>query len=223
MQNEMKSPKAGRVVEAEERSAGRYGGRRRSSDGDRIVPDPKCPHCGGTGWKIVERDGLSGAARCDCATVHRPEATNRQRSYPAELRTRVAWITSFCRRIIRLARTGLGMALRQAIGFARDFPAVTPPGLVIDRRSGNRQNASGRRRHEGAARIKVTSACSSIIRTCSTGSAPATTQASGTSDREAYRDGARCRCSDARRSGRASRHRMGGGHRDVDHHVSLQS
>ncbi|MGH9646938.1 MAG: ATP-binding protein, partial [Bryobacteraceae bacterium] len=26
-----------------------------------------CPICGGTGWKIIERAGLSGAERCRCA------------------------------------------------------------------------------------------------------------------------------------------------------------
>jgi DNA replication protein DnaC len=25
-----------------------------------------CADCGGTGWRVVERDGLSGAERCDC-------------------------------------------------------------------------------------------------------------------------------------------------------------
>lgn len=41
------------------------------------VPDPEarevtpwCPHCGGSGWQIVERsDGVSGAKRCICAAV----------------------------------------------------------------------------------------------------------------------------------------------------------
>lgn len=30
------------------------------------VSDSTCVQCGGTGWKIVERDGLSGAERCSC-------------------------------------------------------------------------------------------------------------------------------------------------------------
>jgi DNA replication protein DnaC len=33
---------------------------------------PPCPFCGGSGWRIVERDGLSGAERCDCALRERP-------------------------------------------------------------------------------------------------------------------------------------------------------
>jgi len=30
-----------------------------------------CPYCGGTGWKIVERNDVSGAERCDCAFTAR--------------------------------------------------------------------------------------------------------------------------------------------------------
>ena len=30
------------------------------------MPESVCPHCGGSGWKIVEREGVSGAERCDC-------------------------------------------------------------------------------------------------------------------------------------------------------------
>lgn len=29
-------------------------------------PDPNCERCGGEGWIIVERGGLSGADRCTC-------------------------------------------------------------------------------------------------------------------------------------------------------------
>jgi DNA replication protein DnaC len=31
-----------------------------------------CPQCGGTGWRIVEREGLSGAERCECVLRERP-------------------------------------------------------------------------------------------------------------------------------------------------------
>lgn len=35
----------------------------------------QCENCGGSGWKIVERDGVSGAERCDCVRIGR-EARN---------------------------------------------------------------------------------------------------------------------------------------------------
>jgi hypothetical protein len=31
----------------------------------------KCKDCGGSGWKIIERNGISGAARCQCGSVPR--------------------------------------------------------------------------------------------------------------------------------------------------------
>jgi len=31
--------------------------------------DPQCVFCAGSGWKIVEKDGVSGAARCPCGSV----------------------------------------------------------------------------------------------------------------------------------------------------------
>jgi len=31
------------------------------------MPESVCPHCGGSGWKIVERDDASGAERCKVA------------------------------------------------------------------------------------------------------------------------------------------------------------
>lgn len=30
-----------------------------------------CPHCAGSGWKIVERKGISGVARCPCGSIPR--------------------------------------------------------------------------------------------------------------------------------------------------------
>ncbi len=36
---------------------------------EKVVPN--CIHCHGSGWRIVERDGKSGAARCHCGSVPR--------------------------------------------------------------------------------------------------------------------------------------------------------
>lgn len=94
------------------------------------MPDPKCPHCGGTGWKIIERDGMSGAARCDCAAIHRPEGLLDGARIPPNYE-RASLDNFVLPQDNPIGRTGLGMALRQAMGFARDFPAVTPPGLLL--------------------------------------------------------------------------------------------
>jgi DNA replication protein DnaC len=94
------------------------------------MPDPKCVHCGGTGWRIVERDGLSGAARCECFSSGRHEALVESARIPPNYE-RASLETFLVPQDNPIARTGLGMALRQAMGFARDFPAVDPPGLLL--------------------------------------------------------------------------------------------
>lgn len=38
------------------------------------MPDSKCAVCGGTGWKIIEKDGLSAAERCECYRASRSES-----------------------------------------------------------------------------------------------------------------------------------------------------
>ena len=41
-----------------------------------------CPHCEGTGWKTVERDGVSGVERCDCALSERVRRLEQKANIP---------------------------------------------------------------------------------------------------------------------------------------------
>jgi len=41
-----------------------------------------CPECGGSGWKIVERDGLSGAEPCNCRLSRRVEELEERAGIP---------------------------------------------------------------------------------------------------------------------------------------------
>src|SRR6185437_9131936 len=94
------------------------------------MPDSTCPNCGGTGWKIVERAGISGALRCECASVRRGEALKENSKIP--LNYDGASLENFTiPQDNPIAKSGLGKALMQSRAFARDFPAVTPPGLLF--------------------------------------------------------------------------------------------
>lgn len=94
------------------------------------MADPKCPVCGGTGWKIVERDGMSGAARCGCVSSNRSEELLDGARIPPNYER--ASLESFAiPHDNPIAASGLGMALRQAMGFAREFPLADPPGLLL--------------------------------------------------------------------------------------------
>jgi DNA replication protein DnaC len=44
--------------------------------------NPDCPHCGGTGWKEVIHDGVTGVARCACVRPPAAEDLLRQSGIP---------------------------------------------------------------------------------------------------------------------------------------------
>lgn len=47
-------------------------------DKDRTeLVDVNCPHCHGSGWRIVERADASGATRCRCGSVPAPPSESR--------------------------------------------------------------------------------------------------------------------------------------------------
>src|SRR4051812_16467676 len=94
------------------------------------MANESCPICGGTGWKIVERAGLSGAEKCTCISISRARDIRETANIPPNYAQ--ASLDNFVLPPDNpTARTGLGMVLRQVTGFARDFPAVTPPGLLL--------------------------------------------------------------------------------------------
>ncbi|PYT10541.1 MAG: AAA family ATPase [Acidobacteria bacterium] len=95
------------------------------------MSETNCPLCGGTGWKIVERGGLSGAERCECASSARAVVAKDRANIPPNYEHASLDNFSVPGQENPVARTGLGMVLRQVKGFARDFPAVKPSGLLL--------------------------------------------------------------------------------------------
>jgi DNA replication protein DnaC len=89
-----------------------------------------CPICGGTGWKIVEKAGLSGAERCECAAGARLRAIQESSGIPPNYKS--ASLDNF--RVPQdnpAARAGLGTVLMQVRAFVREFPAEGRPGLLL--------------------------------------------------------------------------------------------
>jgi DNA replication protein DnaC len=97
------------------------------------MADTNCPICGGTGWKIIERAGLSGAERCDCATVNRQERLKDSASVPPNYEH--ASLDNFqVPENNPIEWRALGTVLMQVRKFARTFPALPdadPPGLLL--------------------------------------------------------------------------------------------
>src|SRR5579863_4641816 len=89
-----------------------------------------CPHCGGSGWKIVERDGSSGAERCVCRDVDRANALEDRAGIPPLYRN--ASLDNF-----RLpadnptANRGLASVLLTVKSFVREYPTEKRSGLLL--------------------------------------------------------------------------------------------
>jgi DNA replication protein DnaC len=89
-----------------------------------------CTVCDGTGWKIVERAGLSGAERCGCAAAARTLELKESANIPPNYRE--ASLDNFQMPADNpVARQGLGTVLMQVRSFAREFPASNRPGLLF--------------------------------------------------------------------------------------------
>ena len=94
------------------------------------MADENCPKCGGTGWRIVERSGLSGAEKCDCAAPNRAEVLLAKANIPANYQ-RATLDTFILPQDNPTARTGLATALMQVRKFVREFPTDDHNGLLL--------------------------------------------------------------------------------------------
>jgi len=89
-----------------------------------------CPHCGGSGWKIVERDGISGAEKCECAKEGRSERLEEGAAIP--LLYRNASFDSFqIPKDNDLAARDLSVTRQTVLNYAHEFPVAQKPGLLL--------------------------------------------------------------------------------------------
>ena len=89
-----------------------------------------CPICGGTGWKIVERAGLSGAEPCPCAGEARAEALKDGSAIPPKF-ARATLQNFVVPNDNPVTRPKLAGALVRVTAFAREFPTGDRQGLLI--------------------------------------------------------------------------------------------
>jgi len=89
-----------------------------------------CPACGGSGWKIVERDGVSGAERCECAKEGRSERLEESAGIPPLYRN--ASFDSFqIPKDNDLAARDLSAICQTVLNYAHEFPTGARPGLLL--------------------------------------------------------------------------------------------
>jgi DNA replication protein DnaC len=94
------------------------------------ISENTCPLCGGTGWKIVERGGLSGASPCSCRAESRSKTLRHDAGIPPNC-ARATLENFLIPQDNPTARTGLGHVLLQVRSFVREFPAQERPGLLL--------------------------------------------------------------------------------------------
>ncbi len=94
------------------------------------MTDSNCAVCSGTGWKIVQRAGLSGAVRCECAAATRVRSIRDSSGIPPNYER--ATLDNFqIPQDNPTARAGLGTVLMQVRAFVREFPAKDHTGLLL--------------------------------------------------------------------------------------------
>jgi DNA replication protein DnaC len=89
-----------------------------------------CPDCNGTGWKIVEREEVSGAVRCECVAVERAERLESTANIPPlyENASFENFLLSRGDPIRYRELSGVFMAVK---AYVRDFPAGQKLGLLL--------------------------------------------------------------------------------------------
>ena len=93
--------------------------------------DPVCPKCGGTGWIIVERAGVSGAGPCECRFQGRSGRLEERAHVPPLYRNASFDNFSVPGPDNPIGRRDLTTLLLTVKNYVRDFPNEQRPGLLF--------------------------------------------------------------------------------------------
>jgi len=89
------------------------------------MPDSSCIICRGTGWRVEERNGVSGAARCECTRVDVQAQMLDLSGIPALYQS--ASLDNFEAQ----GNTALQTIMLLVRGYAREYPNSGKPGLLL--------------------------------------------------------------------------------------------
>ena len=94
------------------------------------MSESACPRCGGTGWEIVEHDGLSGAQRCECGAARRARRIEDRAGIPP-LYQNAGFENFSTPRDNPIAESAIRQLLVTVRSYAREFPLTDKPGLLF--------------------------------------------------------------------------------------------
>jgi len=84
-----------------------------------------CAICGGSGWKITERDGISGAEKCACVDQGRVERLESRAGIP------LLYQNASRENFKHLDHQALKFALNKVRMYINQYPALPRPGLLF--------------------------------------------------------------------------------------------
>ncbi|MBZ5611342.1 MAG: ATP-binding protein [Acidobacteriia bacterium] len=89
-----------------------------------------CTICGGSGWKIVEREGISGAEKCECTNTGREQRVEARANIPPLYQN--SSVDNFILPADNpVARTQLATVVLMVRGYVREYPKLEKPGLLF--------------------------------------------------------------------------------------------
>jgi DNA replication protein DnaC len=95
-----------------------------------MASETECPHCEGSGWKVVDKDGVSAAERCECGPVARAQRLVDGSAIPPLYRN-ASFDNFLLPRDNPVAARELAHVLLSVKTFAREFPNDKRPGLLL--------------------------------------------------------------------------------------------
>lgn len=94
------------------------------------MAEETCARCHGTGWVVTERDGISGAERCDCAARERVRHVEDRAGIPPLYR-RASFDNFLLPEANEIAHRALGRVMGNVRTYTREFPYGEKPGLLL--------------------------------------------------------------------------------------------
>jgi len=95
-----------------------------------MATESQCPHCDGSGWKMVEKDGVSAAERCACLVGTRSRRLEDSAGIPPLYR-HASFDNFILPRDNPVGHRELAHVLLTVKSFVREFPNEKRPGLLL--------------------------------------------------------------------------------------------